>query len=107
MCSSCKLVKATLALSTRTFECDSCDLVLDRDVNAAINIEQEALRLLVLLEAESTESTESSNHVARIRPETINAESRTKETASSYDDNASAAIRPEPRSHDRELTLST
>ena len=104
MCSSCKLVKATLALSTRTFECDSCDLVLDRDVNAAINIEQEALRLLVLLEAENTES---SNHVARIRPETLNAESRTKETASSYDDNASAAIRPEPRSHDRELTLST
>jgi putative transposase len=37
-CSSCGAVKAKLPLSTRTYDCDSCDLVLDRDVNAAVNL---------------------------------------------------------------------
>lgn len=37
-CSSCGAVKAKLPLSTRTYTCDSCDLVLDRDVNAAVNL---------------------------------------------------------------------
>ena len=37
-CSGCGSVKAKLSLSERTYRCDSCGLVLDRDVNAAINI---------------------------------------------------------------------
>ena len=37
-CSGCGVVKAKLALSERLFECDSCGLVVDRDVNAAINL---------------------------------------------------------------------
>lgn len=37
-CSSCGEVKATLHLGDRVYECASCGLVLDRDVNAAINI---------------------------------------------------------------------
>ena len=37
-CSNCGTVKAKLSLSERTFNCDSCGLVLDRDLNAAINI---------------------------------------------------------------------
>ena len=37
-CSGCGRVKAKLSLSERTYRCDSCGLVLDRDVNAAINI---------------------------------------------------------------------
>lgn len=36
-CSNCGTVK-DMALSQRTYDCDSCDLVLDRDVNAAKNI---------------------------------------------------------------------
>lgn len=37
-CSSCGAVKAKLSLAVRIYECDGCDLVLDRDVNAAINL---------------------------------------------------------------------
>ena len=37
-CSGCGRVKDKLSLSERTYRCDSCGLVLDRDVNAAINI---------------------------------------------------------------------
>ena len=37
-CSNCGRVKAKLSLSERTYHCDSCGLVLDRDLNAAINI---------------------------------------------------------------------
>ncbi len=37
-CSSCKKAKATLSLSTRTYGCEHCGLVLDRDQNAARNL---------------------------------------------------------------------
>jgi putative transposase len=37
-CSRCGTVKAKLPLSVRTYHCDICDLVLDRDVNAAVNL---------------------------------------------------------------------
>src|SRR5882762_1065265 len=39
-CSACGVVKATLRLSERTFRCDKCDFVLDRDLNAARNLAQ-------------------------------------------------------------------
>ena len=38
-CSNCGVVKAKLSLSERTFNCDDCGLSIDRDLNAAINIE--------------------------------------------------------------------
>ena len=38
-CSGCGRVKAKLSLSERTYRCESCGLVLDRDLNAAINIQ--------------------------------------------------------------------
>jgi putative transposase len=37
-CSGCGAVKAKLALSEREYECESCGLVLDRDLNAARNL---------------------------------------------------------------------
>jgi putative transposase len=37
-CSACGTVKAKLSLSERTYRCESCGLVLDRDVNAARNL---------------------------------------------------------------------
>ena len=37
-CSGCGGVKAKLSLSERTYRCESCGLVLDRDLNAAINL---------------------------------------------------------------------
>jgi putative transposase len=38
MCSGCGAVKAKLRLSERTFTCGQCGLVLDRDLNAALNL---------------------------------------------------------------------
>jgi putative transposase len=37
-CSGCGAVKAKLHLADRTYQCDSCGLVIDRDLNAAVNL---------------------------------------------------------------------
>jgi putative transposase len=37
-CSGCGAVKAKLSLAERTYVCDACGLVMDRDVNAARNL---------------------------------------------------------------------
>ena len=37
-CSGCGRVKAKLSLNERVYRCDTCGLVMDRDLNAAINI---------------------------------------------------------------------
>ncbi len=37
-CSACGMVKDEMLLSERTYHCDGCGLVLDRDVNAARNL---------------------------------------------------------------------
>ena len=37
-CSRCKTVKAKLSVAERVFCCDHCGLVIDRDLNAAINL---------------------------------------------------------------------
>ena len=38
-CSNCGVVKAKLSLSERAFHCNACGLSIDRDLNAAINIQ--------------------------------------------------------------------
>ena len=38
-CSNCGTVKAKLSLSERVYHCEKCGLVIDRDLNAAINIQ--------------------------------------------------------------------
>jgi putative transposase len=37
-CSGCGVVKTKLHLAERSYECDSCRLVIDRDLNAAVNL---------------------------------------------------------------------
>ena len=37
-CSKCGRVKAKLSLNERVYRCDGCGLVMDRDLNAAVNI---------------------------------------------------------------------
>ncbi len=39
-CSGCGQKKAVLKLSERTYHCQSCGLRIDRDLNAALNLEQ-------------------------------------------------------------------
>lgn len=45
MCSCCGNIKHDLKLSDREYVCENCGLVIDRDENAAINIENEGLRI--------------------------------------------------------------
>lgn len=37
-CSNCGVIKKFLSLSERIYKCSSCGLVIDRDLNAAINL---------------------------------------------------------------------
>lgn len=43
-CSGCGAKKANLHLGIRTYECELCGLVIDRDVNAALNLARVALK---------------------------------------------------------------
>ena len=69
-CSACGAVKAKLHLGIRVYDCVptshmNCDLVLDRDVNAARNIAREGARLL-----EHAHQQDQHEAVAGLRPET-------------------------------------
>ena len=44
-CSNCHSLKADLDLSERVYKCDNCHIELDRDLNAALNLRQEGLRI--------------------------------------------------------------
>lgn len=52
-CSKCGNVKDELGLSERTYRCEACGFVLDRDYNAAINIRYEGLRIFTEGHSES------------------------------------------------------
>jgi putative transposase len=39
-CNGCGWIDAHLTLSDRTFHCEQCGLVVDRDLNAAMNLEK-------------------------------------------------------------------
>jgi len=39
-CSQCGVIKEKLTLKDRTFECSECNLKIDRDINAAINLKK-------------------------------------------------------------------
>jgi len=45
-CSGCGWIDDDLTLADRAFICHECGLVIDRDLNAAINIRKEALRMI-------------------------------------------------------------
>jgi len=62
-CSACGAVKPKLRLSERSYRCTACGLVLDRDLNAALNLEAVAASL-----------------VAGSGPETVNARGADRKT---------------------------
>ncbi len=47
-CNVCLNQVGSLALDVRKWTCENCQTTHDRDINAAINIKQEALRILEL-----------------------------------------------------------
>jgi putative transposase len=77
-CSSCGSAKAKLDLSMQIYECDTCSRVLDRDVNAAINIEREGTRLLA--HSGIDDQGNDTQYLAALRPVTQNADPRQRKT---------------------------
>jgi putative transposase len=59
--------KSSLSLSQRVFKCEKCGFECDRDVNAAINLKQEAVRLTVVETFHGTSLHSSDN--SRMKPE--------------------------------------
>jgi putative transposase len=45
-CSGCKKINHKLTLADRIFSCESCGLVIDRDLNAALNLDEYGLDTL-------------------------------------------------------------
>lgn len=45
-CSKCGNIKSDLKLSDRIYRCDECGLIIDRDLNAAINLKQYAFNYI-------------------------------------------------------------
>jgi len=45
MCSACRWIDEELNLADRVFLCHDCGLVIERDLNASLNIRKEAIRL--------------------------------------------------------------
>ena len=45
-CSNCGNVKDNLTLSDRSYHCDSCHTMIDRDLNAAINLQRKGLEII-------------------------------------------------------------
>lgn len=53
-CSNCGSIKNDLKLSDRIYHCENCGISIDRDYNASLNIEAEALHLVGTARAELT-----------------------------------------------------
>ena len=64
-CSSCGVIKEDLSLSERTYDCPSCNLNIDRDLNAAINLRNWCINKF-------TVSSTGCAHGEIISPEIIN-----------------------------------
>lgn len=43
MCSRCGYIKGDMKLGDRTYICDECDLIIDRDLNSSLNLERLAV----------------------------------------------------------------
>ena len=54
MCSGCGHVEETLLLSEREYVCEHCGLVIDRDLNAAVNLKNYGLNKIGVVNPEST-----------------------------------------------------
>ena len=81
-CSNCGSVKAKLSLTERTYTCGNCGLVIDRDLNAAINI-----------------------MVAGSAPETLNAHGGTVRRGNHHGCATLVPVKCEPSGHDSAVRL--
>jgi putative transposase len=96
-CSRCGQIKESLNLSERLFECDACDLSLDRDENAAINLRR--LGLAQLPEGLG-EITPVERKALALAPASV------KPTSPKQEATADGTLRPTRRSTSKEVLVS-
>ena len=82
ICSKCGRVKAKLSLAERVYRCDGCGLVMDRDLNAAVNIK-----------------------VAGSAPETLNAHGGTGSRSNQHGCATRVSVKCEPSGGDNRVRL--
>ena len=66
---SCCGIKKNLTLSDRIYRCENCDLVIDRDVNASINILSEGIKNLIVekeLNPSTIRTRDFTNHLIKV-----------------------------------------
>ena len=61
-CSNCGFVKDDLTLSDRTYVCEACGIEIDRDLNAALNIERKGQEIIAEGHSESLNDREVERH---------------------------------------------
>ena len=66
-CSECGWVDADLTLADRTFHCEQCGLVRDRDLNAAINLEKLAGSFLGQSQRSVRAASAGTKHTPRVK----------------------------------------
>lgn len=79
-CSSCGVVTAKLPLKDRVFVCEECGTTIDRDINAAINLRDQALLALAQEALEGVRAKSRPTILAGLRPERLNGDQRTGKT---------------------------
>jgi putative transposase len=65
-CSACGHIKQDLTLANRTYVCSSCGLVIDRDLNAAINLKNLAPSSGVTACGETVRPTDGVEHLMAV-----------------------------------------
>lgn len=85
-CSRCGTVTAKLPLAVRVFDCTTCGMSLDRDINAARNLARAGLRLLGTAQQQNQQPDQQPDQhdVAGLRPETRNADPRPDKTPAAH-----------------------
>ena len=63
MCRACGAINKALALKDRAWRCEACGTEHDRDINAAINIEREGLRLIATGSSDKAGNTRRSRGI--------------------------------------------
>ena len=73
-CSGCGCIKSELSLSERTFTCNECGLVIDRDLNAAVNLKQLASKTGESLNARGGDGSGVGSLIANVKPAPVKRE---------------------------------
>ena len=73
-CSGCGCVKSELSLSERTFTCRECGMVIDRDLNAAINLQHLASKTGESLNAHGGDGSGVDSWIVDVKPAPVKCE---------------------------------